>query len=727
MSTFRRLRTRLHQDRISVLMKSSRTQATKLIVSCVWVVKTMDWYIVQTLLRLRENVNWEIEEERINLLRKLDEYIIEWKYSLPDVGYIFRLEELELLLSDSSCRRDGVNFIEFVARSGYTDRPKLDEDGKPLLRRTTPLHRMPTCDREKKVRQLFKIYNKFDFNYADDHGLTHFHIACILRFEDIVTEFLEAGQDPNCIYQETGDSPLHLILKKDCSDDVVELLLRKGANPNLANADGLTPLHIICKNYSEKIDLVDMLFELSNEKYHPLQVDALDKLSNTPLHLAAYQCRRNLIELLLRKGADPNLVDAKGQTSLHIICERNDYDEDLVEILFQLSKELNRPLQLDVQDELGNTPLHLALQFFSRARVNVQKMTVKLLLRKGASPNCPNKDGSYPLHCICRRYDDDGLVEIFFRVCDEKHQLVDTDVRENVSGMTPLHWAVQGGHKNVTRYLLRRGADPNLSNAEGSTPLHVICDQWFDTGFAKLFFDISDETKRILQINAVDNEGRTPLKLAVGNFLLDVVVLLLDRGADPSGIIFPPASYFDKEHLMKWRSTDKLELVSGVLAIAERLGKSGCELERIDAELIMKYFAKFGVNSRQEHFEEVWHQDEMFTSKAKEIMVKPNLSLYDLLQLQPAEAAKLLTYMDDFEFARSKKLCQLPGRIRDCTAFLCEKVSRRFFEFWSMDPFMQLTHYRLPLLCCDMIFEHLTNKDLYNICSAASGQSSSSC
>uniref|UniRef100_A0ABD2XMK1 Uncharacterized protein n=1 Tax=Trichogramma kaykai TaxID=54128 RepID=A0ABD2XMK1_9HYME len=466
------------------------------------------------------------------------------------------------------------------------DRPKLDEDGKPRVHRTTPLHSMPTCEREEKIRQLFKIYNKFDLNYADDHGLTHFHIACILRFEGIVTEFLEAGQDPNCIYPETGDSALHLIVKKDCSNDVIELLLRKSANPNLANAEGLTPLHIICKNYSKKIDLVNVILA------------QLRQISST----TGRRPRQ------VRKGADPNVANAEGLTSLHIICKMNYCDEDLVEILFQLSNELNHPLQLDVQDELGNTPLHLLFQFFSKPhhdRVRVQKKTAELLLRNGANLNCPSKDGFYPLQSICRRFKDDDLVEIFFKVCDEIHQSVHLDGQDNVYGKAALHWALYSGHKNVTRFLLRRGANPNLNDSQRSTPLHEICKEKKDEGLAKLLFEMNDERRRPVQVNAIDDEGRTPLKLAAGSFLPRVVVLLLDYGSDSSDIIFPATSYFDREHRNMWRRFDKFEIVSGVLAIAERLEKSGYELERSDAEIIMKYFAEFGVQFRHEHFEEV--------------------------------------------------------------------------------------------------------------------------
>ncbi|KAL7305462.1 hypothetical protein TKK_0002201 [Trichogramma kaykai] len=54
-----------------------------------------------------------------------------------------------------------------------------------------------------------------------------------------------------------------------------------------------------------------------------------------------------------------------------------------------------------------------------------------------------------------------------------------------------------------------------------------------------------------------------------------------------------------------------------------------------------------------------------------------------------------------------------------CYLHLCEKLWRQFFRRWALDPFMKLIHYRLPILCCDMVVEELMNKDLYHICLAA--------
>ena len=48
----------------------------------------------------------------------------------------------------------------------------------------------------------------------------------------------------------------------------------------------------------------------------------------------------------------------------------------------------------------------------------------------------------------------------------------DTNVRDG-QGMTPLHWAAQYGHKEIVELLIAKGADVNAKNTEGARPLDM--------------------------------------------------------------------------------------------------------------------------------------------------------------------------------------------------------------------------------------------------------------
>uniref|UniRef100_A0ABD2X3L2 Uncharacterized protein n=1 Tax=Trichogramma kaykai TaxID=54128 RepID=A0ABD2X3L2_9HYME len=171
-----------------------------------------------------------------------------------------------------------------------------------------------------------------------------------------------------------GTTPLHWAL--NCGNKkVAEILLRRGAAINLADQNGWTPLHFFGTNFSYH-NLMKILFEIHNKKHQPVHLDAKNKKGDTPLHLALSSDNKKAVELLLRNGADPNLADADGSTSLHLIYERNE-DDDLVEIFFKTIDAKHRPVHIDARDKSGRTPLQLAVS-------NLLPHVVDVLLQHGA-------------------------------------------------------------------------------------------------------------------------------------------------------------------------------------------------------------------------------------------------------------------------------------------------------------------------------------------------------
>uniref|UniRef100_A0ABD2WG78 Uncharacterized protein n=1 Tax=Trichogramma kaykai TaxID=54128 RepID=A0ABD2WG78_9HYME len=526
---------------------------------------------------------------------------------------------------------------------------------------------------------------------------------------------------------KSGQTPLHIALSRDTLDkDLVQLLLKEGVDPRQFNAEGLTPLHIFCKKYDD-VDLAMLLLDLNNEKHQLAQVDVQDNLGNAPLHLALEHRHRNVAEFLLRNGADPNLANAKGFTPLHKICKYWPDGYEPAEMLFRISAEKNQLVSLNALTKSGQTPLHIAL-----SQETLGKNLVLLLLANGADPNFANAKGLTPLHIICQRREYADFVELFFKIFDDIRQTVRVDTRDKLD-QTPLHLAVLHDNESATEVLLRRGANPNLTKAGGLATLHIICQNENREDLAKLFFKICKKVNRVVRVDAKDKQGRTPLQMAVANFMPDMVDVLLDNGADLSGLVLADMREFGpkfEKQLERWSSL-AVSFASGALAMVEHLERRGYQLDRRDALMIMKLFAKYQLFAKSLNFQKSWYDDEKFVSKAKDIKIIQSISLYDLIQLQPREAARQLTYQDYFNFARSEKLGKL-GKlnkisrtrfVRPCVAHLCEKLSRKFFLRCAIDSFMDLTHYRLPILCSDMTIEQLTNKDLWHICLAREKES----
>uniref|UniRef100_A0ABD2XD33 Uncharacterized protein n=1 Tax=Trichogramma kaykai TaxID=54128 RepID=A0ABD2XD33_9HYME len=277
-----------------------------------------------------------------------------------------------------------------------------------------------------------------------------------------------------------------------------------------------------------------------------------------------------------------------------------------------------------------------------------------------------------------------------------------------------MHYALKYAQKysndQLVELLLKNGANPNLANEEGFTPLHITCKEfcrfWRASAALEAFFETNRELGQLVQVDARDNSGRTPLQLAVEGPDPRLVDVLLDNGADLSNFVFPTElstktfwhKIFEAPVL---RESGKLILASDLLAVADCLEKRGYELDRSDAMKIMKVFAKYEV-FRSADLDQSWYNDEVFASEAKKITIKdedPNFSLFDLIRLRPEEAAKKFTYSDYLKFADTMIFKYLSDVSHDlCLIHLREKLSRRFFRRWALDSFLKLTRYRLPIL-----------------------------
>ncbi|CAB0042776.1 unnamed protein product [Trichogramma brassicae] len=512
-----------------------------------------------------------------------------WQGPLPDLRDILRKKAIDRLLVESLhflepavqlCGRTDTGVIDFVIRTGYRDEPDLDENRLPLLRRTTALHvvgRRPGHN-YRVVDKLFKIYSSYGANYVDEDGLTHFHVACKSGCDDVVREFLAAGQDPNCLVASTGESPLHLALRLG-NRPIVEALLLHGADPNLADADGIAPLHVCAREHCVT-DLALLLFELSNDEYQPVRVDAPDGRGNTPLHYAVEnRAQRRMMRLLLRAGADPNLANAKGSTPLHVICRRRS------------------------------------------------------------------------------RYDD-LPIEKFLEACDKVEQPV--------------------------------------------------------------------------QLDAQDKSGRTPLQWAVANICPRMVEVLLDRGADLSKFVFPTADYFAVRSKPPGCETEisfKCRSSSCALTVLEILEKGGYEPDPSDALTIMRLLDRQGFLLSEAVMRKISH------SRIAEIARN---SYDDPIQLRLEDRSReiaayaehldrattgIAAYAEYLDYA-TQHLERIDRPGNPLIKQLWEIMSRRFFRRWALDPFMKLTGYELPIICCEQIIEMMRNQDLYHICLAVQELSS---
>ena len=186
-----------------------------------------------------------------------------------------------------------------------------------------------------------------------------------------------------------------------------------------------------------------------------------------------------------------------------------------------------RTLLLSGMVNVNGSPSHLfsAMSVLSVAAHHGHVDVVRLLLESGADPNKASKDYLGYSYDTCTRY------------CNR----------------TPLHHAVSSGNIGVVQLLLDAGADPNTPNSLGETPLYLASKQGFWHIF-QIFLNLGvvelplimaaerlDETAMINLLeagadpNMTDLNGETPLIAAIrSNPSPNNLNILLDYGAEPN-------------------------------------------------------------------------------------------------------------------------------------------------------------------------------------------------
>ena len=251
--------------------------------------------------------------------------------------------------------------------------------------------------------------------------------------------------------------------------DAIRGELKKSVFIDAKSDCGLTPLHVATlENQPASVELL---------LAHGADVSLADREGNTALHMAAFLGRTDLVRLLLKAGADPELRNHLGFSSLDNVAITwsaglEDYYHH-VERVLKTTLDLEqiraeRPQILRLLASESTTPPDLAPPVsIWQAAMTGNTPAVEQHIGAGTDLNLKEDlSGSTPL-MVATTF---GQVEVARFLISEGAEL---DARNN-SGGTALHVACFFSQPAIVELLLNAGADPNAGNSRGLTPLDVV-------------------------------------------------------------------------------------------------------------------------------------------------------------------------------------------------------------------------------------------------------------
>ena len=361
-----------------------------------------------------------------------------------------------------------------------TTRIKYDNNG--ITRgKNTILHYAIQNPDTKVVKKFLQLVNEegqkiFDINTPNNQGITPFMIACSLLPLDIITQLTDGN-----IYSidNKGNTIFHYCVYNHYINVIIHCNDEYKLNINAINNQGITPLMVACK-FSDAF----------------------------------------IIGLLIRYKADVKMKDNNNDTAIHYIMHRKEIDDNIVKILEKLIKKIN----IDEQNNQGVTPLMMACKFLTLDIVG-------FLLRNDADVNAKDKEGNTPMHYALHNHNSSILKALLTK---------DNSNAKNNQGVTLL--MVACGFANINdnstklygdtiTQLLDAGADVNVKDKEGNTPMHYAVR---NTNSDTIMNIITILKTYKVELNAQNNNLETPLDILFTLGQMNNIIPFIKLGMRPN-------------------------------------------------------------------------------------------------------------------------------------------------------------------------------------------------
>ncbi|XP_014665385.1 PREDICTED: ankyrin-1-like [Priapulus caudatus] len=273
----------------------------------------------------------------------------------------------------------------------------------------------------------------------------------------------------------------------------------------------------------------------------------------TPLHYAVFERHVPAARLMLVRGGNVNALDDVGYSPLHLAAEKgySDVINLLCEFGAQVAFPRPNPHDMFPRDDQPEEPLRLAIKhkhfavaeillkhganpntrYFMGAEINLlaadEYVLMDILLRYGADVDSRDRTGITPLMKACKH---GGCLETMIVLLSHAAD-VNARATARQDHRTALHYAVLAGDEVAATLLLQRGARVNLGGGyDAPTPLDVAILR-DDLSMIVMLMEAGAD------VNAISSSVGTPLHVACAARLRHQAVIvhyLLAHGADPN-------------------------------------------------------------------------------------------------------------------------------------------------------------------------------------------------
>ncbi|KAK7491465.1 hypothetical protein BaRGS_00017294 [Batillaria attramentaria] len=307
------------------------------------------------------------------------------------------------------------------------------------------------------------------------NGSTLLHTACYYGYHGIVKDLLQLRVDVD-LRDYKGATPLHRA--KDL--ETVQILLDNGALINAEDGEGNTPLHVKCYGETDRPSEMECVELLLAREAVPTKRNNRGLL---PIHCCAMQGRMDVMQLMRQYDPKDTIVvtlnseeDRSPPSLLHLAIANDFVDcaEWLVNSGFHFKdKEPDILLRRILTEQI---------------KINERAEAVKFLMENGADPNPMYPGGNSALHYAASLSGPTDVLEMLLSFG------ADVDVLNN-EGSTPLFFATQSNNQFAACVLITNGANVRQKNGHGLTAFDYIVDfeEWIESGY------FSDEIKARLK------------------------------------------------------------------------------------------------------------------------------------------------------------------------------------------------------------------------------------